>query len=82
MRHNLSNEKNFPLFIIGVYYVNFGRNIGAELEKDRPCILLCGSKESETVVVIPISDQEKYIGSTFWYHVPLSTGDTALVEQI
>lgn len=82
MRYNLNSEKNFPLFSKGIYYVNLGKNIGAEIEKDRPCILLSGSKESETVIVIPISDEDKYIGSTFWYHIPLSSGDTALVEQI
>jgi mRNA-degrading endonuclease toxin of MazEF toxin-antitoxin module len=82
MRYNLENEKKFPLFSKGIYYADLGKNIGAELEKDRPFILLSGSKESETVIIIPISDDDKYKGSTFWYHIPLSSGDTALVEQI
>ena len=82
MRYNLSNEKDYALFSTGIYYMNLGKNVGAEIEKDKPCILLSGSKDSETVIIIPISDDEKYEGSTFWYQVPLNTGDTALVEQI
>ena len=82
MRLNPQIEKDFPLFSKGVYYGNLGKGVGAEVEKDRPFVLLSGSNISETVIIIPISDDEKYIDSTFWYHVPLSTGDTALVEQI
>lgn len=82
MKLNPNIEKDYPLFSKGVYYINLGKGIGAELEKDRPCILLSGSKESETVIVIPISDEDKYKDSTFWYHIHLSSGDTALLEQI
>ncbi len=82
MRLNPDIAKSFPIFKKGVYYIDFGKNIGSEQEKDRPAVILWGTKLSEVVVVAPISDEPKYVGSTFWFHVPLSTGDTVLVEQI
>lgn len=73
---------NFPIFKKGIYYINFGKNIGSEQEKDRPAVVLWGTKNSDVIVVAPISDERKYDGSTFWFHVHLSSGDTLLLEQI
>ncbi|MFZ3103054.1 MAG: type II toxin-antitoxin system PemK/MazF family toxin [Desulfitobacteriaceae bacterium] len=82
MRLNPQLENDFKLFKSGIYYAYLGKNVGAEIEKERPCIIVWGYPDSETVIVVPCSKDEKYIGSTFWYHIPVSTGGTALVEQI
>lgn len=80
MRLNPNCSKKFPIIKKGVYYVNFGRNVGSEQEKDRPAVVLWSQLKATVAMVIPISDE--YHGSTFWFHVHLSSGDTALVEQM
>ncbi|WP_162636779.1 type II toxin-antitoxin system PemK/MazF family toxin [Paenibacillus odorifer] len=82
MRNDPEIKKDFALFSKGIYYAKLGKNIGSEIEKDRPCILISSTSKSEVAVVVPISDEDKYIGSTFWFHVPINDVGTALVEQI
>jgi len=80
MRVNHSINKPFPIIRKGVYYVNFGRNIGSEQEKDRPAVIIWTQYKAPIALVVPISDE--YKNSSFWFHVHLSSVDTALVEQM
>lgn len=41
-----------------IYYVNLGDNIGSELNKERPCLVVqndIGNKHSPTTIIVPIS---------------------------
>lgn len=80
MRFHQDNDISFPVVKQGVYYIDFGINVGSEQNKDRPAVIVWSQKKSANIIAIPISEEHK--GSTFWFHVHLSTGDTALVEQI
>lgn len=44
-----------------VYYCNFGKNIGSEEEKERPCLILqnnVGNAKSPNTIVAPITNSE------------------------
>lgn len=55
-----------------VYWCNLGRNIGSEMEKNRPCVIVqneAANKNSANVIVLPITHTGKNIPVV----VPIST---------
>lgn len=53
------NAKNRIIFRGEVYYCNLGMEIGSELQKERPCIIIqnnLGNKHSPTTIVAPITN--------------------------
>lgn len=57
-----------------IYYVDLGENIGSELNKVRPCVIIqnnVGNQHSPTTIVIPISHRKSstlptQVGLTRW----------------
>lgn len=44
-----------------IYYVDLGKNIGSEVNKTRPCLIIqndIGNKYSPTTIVVPISHRD------------------------
>ncbi|WP_329504008.1 type II toxin-antitoxin system PemK/MazF family toxin [Pediococcus pentosaceus] len=57
LRDTYSEQHSFPFFQKGIFWANLGENIGAEINKIRPVIILSKTQYnlSDTVVVAPLT---------------------------
>jgi mRNA-degrading endonuclease toxin of MazEF toxin-antitoxin module len=71
----------FPLFCFGIYWAFLGQNIGSEINKRRPVIVISAPPGSPLCTVIPLTTKRKNDGR--WYHVDLEDRNhTAICEQL
>ncbi|WP_270406177.1 type II toxin-antitoxin system PemK/MazF family toxin [Paenibacillus timonensis] len=71
----------FPIFRKGIYWAEYGENIGSEENKHRPVAFLWTSRESPIAIVVPLTTQR--LADDYFFHVDLEHfNNTALVEQI
>jgi mRNA-degrading endonuclease toxin of MazEF toxin-antitoxin module len=71
----------FPLFRFGIYWAFLGQNIGSEMNKRRPVIVISAPPGSPMCTVIPLTTKRKNDGR--WYHVDLEDRNhTAICEQL
>lgn len=72
---------SFPVIFGGLYWCYMGTNIGDEINKHRPVLIIRSEPKSNLCTVIPLSTQRMNDG--LWYHIDLEEQDnTAIVEQI
>lgn len=75
------NKFGFPIFRKGIYWAEYGENIGSEENKHRPVAFLWTSRESPIAIVVPLTTQR--LDDDYFFHVDLEEfNNTALVEQI
>ncbi|MDD9309717.1 type II toxin-antitoxin system PemK/MazF family toxin [Cytobacillus firmus] len=71
----------FPVIFGGIYWTYLGKNIGDEINKHRPVLVIRSEPKSNLCTVIPLSTQRMSDG--LWYHIDLEKQDnTAIVEQM
>lgn len=74
------DETNYPIIYSGIYWAHLGRNIGDEMNKHRPVLVLRADRKSSMCDVIPLTKER--LNDGFWYHVDLEhLNNTAVVEQ-
>lgn len=74
------DETDFPIIYSGIYWAYLGRNIGDEMNKHRPVLVLRADRKSSMCDVIPLTQER--LNDDFWYHIDLEHLDnTAVVEQ-
>ncbi|MBE3569407.1 MAG: type II toxin-antitoxin system PemK/MazF family toxin [Bacillales bacterium] len=72
---------DFPVIYSGIYWAYLGRNIGDEMNKHRPVLVLRAAKKSNVCTVVPLTKER--LKDDFWYHVDLEEyNNTAVVEQL
>lgn len=72
---------SFPVFRKGIYWAEYGENIGSEENKHRPVAFLWTSRKSPIAIVVPLTTQR--LADDYFFHVDLEHfNNTALVEQI
>lgn len=72
---------SFQVIFGGIYWGYLGRNIGDEINKHRPLLVIRSEPKSNLCTVIPLSS--KRMNDGLWYHIDLENRDnTAIVEQI
>lgn len=74
-----------------IWTVNLGYNVGSELNKIRPCLIIqneLGNEKSPTTIILPISHRDKKqpthveLNSTSFYNTEDSISGTIIGEQI
>jgi mRNA-degrading endonuclease toxin of MazEF toxin-antitoxin module len=79
--HTSSFHLNHPILLRGVYWIDFGVNIGSEINKVRPGIVIWHSSDFSQAVVIPLTSK-KY-NDHYSYHIDIiELNNTAMLEQI
>jgi mRNA-degrading endonuclease toxin of MazEF toxin-antitoxin module len=74
-------KPSFPVFFAGLYWCYLGKNIGDEINKHRPVVVIRSEPKSNLCTVIPLTTARENDG--LWYHIDFETHDnTAIVEQI
>ncbi|MDK8747543.1 type II toxin-antitoxin system PemK/MazF family toxin [Streptococcus agalactiae] len=74
-------EPTFPVMFGGIYWCYLGTNIGDEINKHRPVLVIRSEPKSNVCTVVPLTTQR--MNDTLWYHIDLENEDaTAIVEQI
>lgn len=75
------DETDFPIIYSGIYWAHLGRNIGDEMNKHRPVLVLRADRKSSMCDVIPLTKER--LNDGFWYHIDLENlNNTAIVEQL
>lgn len=65
----------------GIYWVNFGFNVGSEIRKIRPAILWRSTKDQKIWTIIPVST--KCMGDKYYFHYDIKeTNSTAKIESM
>lgn len=72
---------SFPVFFGGIYWGYLGVNIGDEINKHRPVLVIRSEPKSNLCTVVPLTTARMNDG--LWYHIDLESLDnTAIVEQL
>jgi mRNA-degrading endonuclease toxin of MazEF toxin-antitoxin module len=71
----------FPLIRFCIYWAYLGHNVGSEINKRRPVIVISAAPGSPLCTVIPLTTKRKNDGR--WFHVDLEDHNhTAICEQL
>ena len=82
-KYILNNTTNNNIYIQnGVYWINFGINIGSEIRKLRPAILWRTTHDKKVWTVIPLTTKKRY--DNYYFHCDLSCipEGTAKIEDL
>lgn len=77
-------KKEYPSFGItvgGIYWGYYGTNVGDEMNKNRPLLVVRSIKKSNMCTVVPLSLQR--MKDDYYFHIDLEKRDgTAIIEQL
>jgi mRNA-degrading endonuclease toxin of MazEF toxin-antitoxin module len=76
-----TQRPKFGITVGGIYWGYYGTNIGDEMNKRRPLMVVRSIKASNMCTVVPLST--KRMNDDYYFHVDLEKRDgTAIVEQL
>lgn len=77
----VAEEREFPIVPSGIYWAYLGRNIGHEMNKHRPVLVMRAEMNSGLCTVIPLTKER--LNDGYWFHIDLENhNNTAIVEQM
>lgn len=79
---NNSDSNNKSFIQRGIYWVNFGINIGSEIRKLRPAILWRSTNDKNVWTVIPLTTKKKSDNYYFHYDLESICEGTAKIEDM
>ncbi len=79
--NKVGEERDFPIVPSGIYWAYLGRNIGHEMNKHRPVLVMRAEANSGLCTVIPLTKER--LNDGYWFHIDLEhQNNTAVVEQM